>query len=80
MSEQIGFFIKGREFLAKPYHYVESGLDNIFLLNGLRGDDGLRPYGARCEHQRPHRAIGLHTVEKLEPLSGGRIFVSSASK
>jgi hypothetical protein len=26
--------MEGREFLAEPYHYVESGLDSIFLLNG----------------------------------------------
>ena len=29
------FFIRGREIAAEPYHYKESGLDNIFLANGF---------------------------------------------
>ena len=35
MSERAEFFIQGEDLLAEPYHYLASGLDNIFLLNGV---------------------------------------------
>jgi DNA-binding transcriptional regulator YiaG len=71
MSERTGFFIKGKEFLAEPHHYVESGLDNIFLLNGV--SETMTDYGPMVHIENInglHRAIGLHIVEKLEPMSG----------
>src|SRR5258708_24985241 len=71
MSERTGFFIKGREFLAEPYHYVASGLNNIFLLNGV--SETMTDYGPMVHIENInglHRAIGLHIVESSEPMSG----------
>ena len=34
MSGRTDFYMEGREFLAESYHYVESGLDSIFLQIG----------------------------------------------
>jgi DNA-binding transcriptional regulator YiaG len=71
MTERTSFFMKGREFLAEPYHYVESGLDNIFLLNGVSEEK--TDYGPMVHVENInglHRAIGLHIVEKPEPMTG----------
>ena len=46
--------------LLKPYHYVASGLPNIYLLNGVSHDD--TPYGEMVTIKNLnglHRAIGL---------------------
>jgi DNA-binding transcriptional regulator YiaG len=71
MSERADFYMEGREFLAEPYHYVESGLDNIYLLNGV--SETATDYGPMVHIDNInglHRAIGLHIVEKEEPMSG----------
>jgi putative transcriptional regulator len=71
MSERTDFYMEGREFLAEPYHYVESGLDGIFLLNGV--SDTMTDYGPMVHIDNInglHLAIGLHIVEKEEPMSG----------
>jgi transcriptional regulator with XRE-family HTH domain len=71
MSERAAFFIKGKEFLAEPYHYLASGLDNIFLLNGV--SKTMTDYGPMLHIKNInglHRAVGLHIVEKAEPMSG----------
>jgi DNA-binding transcriptional regulator YiaG len=71
MSERIEFFIRGQERLSKPFHYEASGLDNIFLLSGVTEEE--TSYG-RMVHianiHGLHRAIGLHIVEKPEPITG----------
>lgn len=69
MSERTD--MEGRAFLAEPYHYVESGLDNVFLLNGV--SETMTDYGPMVHIENInglHRAIGLHIVEKDEPMSG----------
>jgi transcriptional regulator with XRE-family HTH domain len=71
MSERTGFYIEGKEFLAEPYHYMESGLDSIFLLNGV--SEAETDYGPMVHVENInglHRAIGLHIVEKDEPICG----------
>lgn len=71
MSDRTDFYMEGREFLAEPYHYAESGLDNIFLLNGV--SETMTDYGPMVHIENInglHRAIGLHIVEKEEPMSG----------
>jgi transcriptional regulator with XRE-family HTH domain len=71
MSERTGFYMEGRKFLAEPYHYVESGLDNIFLLNGV--SETATDYGTMVHIENInglHRAIGLHIVENEKPMSG----------
>ena len=70
-SERADFFIEGRELLAKPYHYLASGLDTIFLLNGVTEKD--TDYGPMVHIENInglHRAIGLHIVEKTEAMKG----------
>jgi DNA-binding transcriptional regulator YiaG len=71
MSERANFFIEGRKMLAKPYHYLASGLDNIFLLNGVMETE--TSYGPMVHIENInglHHAIGLHIVEKNEPMRG----------
>jgi putative transcriptional regulator len=71
MSERAEFVVKGRALLAKPYRYQASGLDDIFLLNGVSETD--TPYGPMVHIHNVHglqRAIGLHIAEKADPLTG----------
>jgi putative transcriptional regulator len=72
MSERAEFRMSGRRLLAKPYKYTASGLDNIYLLNGVRIEN--TPYGPMVSIENIaglHRAIGLQIIEKPEPMSGG---------
>ncbi len=71
MTQRAEFCIKGAELLAEPYHYVASGLPNIYLLNGVSHDD--TPYGEMVTIKNLnglHRAIGLHIIEKQEQMTG----------
>jgi putative transcriptional regulator len=71
MIDRMEFFIKGRQRLADPYHYLASGLDNVFLLNGVSIDE--TSYGPMVTIRNLnglHRAIGLHIFEKDGPLTG----------
>lgn len=70
-SERADFFIEGSEMLAKPYHYLASGLDNIFLLNGVNEKE--TDYGPMVHIENInglHHAIGLHIIEKQDPMKG----------
>jgi len=71
MKQRAEFCIKDADLLAEPYHYVASGLDNIYLLNGVSHDD--TPYGRMVTIKNLnglHRAIGLHIIEKQEQMTG----------
>jgi DNA-binding transcriptional regulator YiaG len=71
MSERAEFFFKGQGQLAEPYHYRASGLDDIYLLNGVVIEE--TPYGPMVTIKNLnglHHAIGLHIVEKAEPMTG----------
>jgi DNA-binding transcriptional regulator YiaG len=71
MSERAEFFIEGRKLLAKPYRYVASGLNNIFLLNGVT--EKATDYGPMVHIENInglHHAIGLHIIEKPDPMEG----------
>jgi transcriptional regulator with XRE-family HTH domain len=71
MSERVDFFIKGKELLAKPFHYTASGLKDIYLLNGVTEE--VTDYGKMVHIKNInglHRAIGLHIIEKDEPMNG----------
>lgn len=53
------------------YHYVECGLDNIWLVNGYKIHD--TPYGRAVSFvnaEQLDRAIAQELTEKAEPLSG----------
>lgn len=53
------------------YHYVECGLDNIWLVNGYEIHD--TPYGRAVSFvnaEQLDRAIAQELTEKAEPLSG----------
>ena len=57
--------------LAEPYPYSASGLDNIYLLNGVT--ETMTDYGTMLHVENInglHRAIGLHIVEKDEAMNG----------
>lgn len=50
---------------------MESGLDNIYLLNGVT--ERATSYGPMIQIENVnglHRAIGLHIIEKSEPMTG----------
>jgi DNA-binding transcriptional regulator YiaG len=71
MSKRAEFYIRGRELLAKPYHYEASGLPNIYLLNGVTVKD--TSYGPMTHIHNVHglhRAIGLHIAEQPRPMTG----------
>ena len=71
MSERVDFFIEGKELLAKPFHYSASGLNNIYLLNGVIEE--VTDYGKMVHVENINglqHAIGLHIIEKDEPMSG----------
>jgi hypothetical protein len=71
MSERVEFFLKGPELLADPYHYVASGLDNIYLLNGVTTQ--ATAYGPMITIENLnglHNAIGLYIVEKPSLMTG----------
>jgi putative transcriptional regulator len=71
MSERVEFFLKGPELLAEPYHYVASGLDNIYLLNGVTTQ--ATAYGPMITIENLnglHNAIGLYIVEKPSLMTG----------
>jgi transcriptional regulator with XRE-family HTH domain len=71
MKERIEFEIKGRQRVARPYRYRESGLDNVFLASGVTIED--TPYGRMVTIENLnglHNAIGLHIVEKALPMTG----------
>jgi putative transcriptional regulator len=71
MSKRAEFFIRGQDLLAEPYRYRASGLDYVFLLNGVTVQD--TPYGAMVTIDNVHalhRAIGLRIVESAAPIVG----------
>jgi DNA-binding transcriptional regulator YiaG len=71
MSERAEFHLHGRELLAEPFHYTASGLNNIYLMNGVVVET--TPYGDEVTIENLkglHRAIGLHIVEKAKAMTG----------
>jgi DNA-binding transcriptional regulator YiaG len=71
MSEPVSFYIKRKRRLAEPFHYTAIGLDNIYLLNGVAVEE--TAYGPMVNIENInglHHAIGLHIVEKSEPMTG----------
>jgi putative transcriptional regulator len=71
MSERAEFFIEGKDLLAKPFHYSASGLDNIYLLNGVTESE--TSYGKMVHIDNInglHHAIGLHIIEKENRMAG----------
>lgn len=56
------------------YHYIESGLDNIYLENGYQAHD--TPYGKGVSIQDTdalHREIGRTLIEMACPLNGAEL-------
>lgn len=71
MTERAEFWIKGRERLAEPYQYSASGLNNIFLLNGLTIETSSYGPIVNIENLNGlHHAIGLYIIEKAESMNG----------
>lgn len=57
--------------MNKPYRYLESGLDNVYLVNGFDLSDN----GELFIHdvRELHRAIGMSLVEQKNVLSGKEV-------
>jgi DNA-binding transcriptional regulator YiaG len=71
MSQRAEFSIRGRDLLAKPYHYKASGLDNIYLMNGFSVENTSNGPVVTIDNLNGlHHAIGLHIIEKPEPMTG----------
>ena len=71
MNERAEFRLHGRELLGEPFHYTASGLDSIYLLNGVTVET--TPYGEALTIENLkglHRAIGLHIIEKTGAMTG----------
>ena len=74
-----GAFKPGKNPASKPFHYTMSGLDNVWLLNGLTIEE--TPYGTGV---RVEDADGLHrelarVIVSDKTLMNGRECASSAS-
>lgn len=70
MSERIEFRLAGQRVADKAYHYKQSGLDNVYLLNGFEREitsDG--PVTSIENMDGLHLAIGLRLVLDTETLS-----------
>ena len=53
------------------YHYIESGLDNVYLVNGFEFVDTPRGQGVTIRNREGlHRAIGLWLVRDKRNLTG----------
>jgi DNA-binding transcriptional regulator YiaG len=71
MTERAEFRLKGRRRTAEPYRYLESGLDNVFLLNGFAIEKTTYgPVVTIDELNDLHCAIGLYIVHKPGPMTG----------
>lgn len=71
MSGRTSFYMKEMTFLSEPYHYIECGLEDIFLLNGVSETE--TDYGTmiRIENiNELHRAIGLRIIGNGQRMTG----------
>lgn len=69
------FYIGGRPYLDEPYHLKGVGLPNIYLLNGVIFEND-PDYGELITIENLEgllRTIGLHIVEKCEPMTGAEL-------
>ncbi|SFJ85498.1 transcriptional regulator [Bradyrhizobium sp. Gha] len=60
--------------MSKRHHYTESGLDNIYLVDGFTIHK--TPYGEGVSIQNAaalHKAIGKHLVARPIPLNGAEV-------
>ena len=60
--------------MSQRYHYTESGLDNIYLVDGFTIHK--TPYGEGVAIQNTaglHKAIGKHLVARPIPLNGAEV-------
>lgn len=65
------YAIGGRRFASKPYHYTECGLDDVYLLNGVKRHK--TPYGSGVAIEKAmelHEAIGTHMCLHKASLNG----------
>ncbi|WP_029030321.1 helix-turn-helix domain-containing protein [Salinarimonas rosea] len=59
--------------MTEPYHYRESGLDDVYLASGFRRiESGGRSFVAIDDIDGLHEAIGRHLVEETRRLTGAQ--------
>lgn len=60
--------------MKDKYHYTESGLDNVYLVNGFKYEETPFGRGVHIENVNGlHRAIGKDIIEIGRPLAGNEI-------
>ena len=75
MKDRAEFYVKGREYLTEPYQLKGVGLPNIYLLNGvtIENDPHHGPLISIMHMKGLLRAIGLHIIEKPNPMTGAEL-------
>lgn len=71
MIERVEFYVPNQPFDGGTYHYVESGLPNIWLRNGFSIEED-SDYGSLVSFHNVnhlHDAIGLHVITVERPLT-----------
>jgi DNA-binding transcriptional regulator YiaG len=66
MTDRVDFFRPGQTVSGKPFRYVASGLDYVYLLNGVAREND-PDYGEIItidDTDGLHKAIGLYIIEK----------------
>lgn len=70
MTDRVEFYVPNQPFDGGAYHYVESGLPNIWLRNGFSVEEDA-DYGRLVTFHNLHHlhdAIGLHIISVDRPL------------
>jgi DNA-binding transcriptional regulator YiaG len=75
MTTRYTFSLKGRQALAKPYHFKGAGLPNVYLRSGVKIEKD-QDYGELVTIEKLpglFHAIAFTLVAKPEPLTGGEM-------
>jgi putative transcriptional regulator len=60
--------------MARPYHYTESGLDNVYLMGGVTHHQTVYGKGVSIDDtERLHRTIGTWLIRLPKPLNGAEL-------
>ena len=70
MKARNEFRLSAKQLAAKPHHYTACGLDDVYLFNGFKIEEGDYGRGVAVERLDDlHKAIALHIVAHRKRLS-----------